>query len=229
MAAAPEAKPAERSGAGGLAVAVESDLPILPLLGPRVRIRPLRREDMEARQSWPPFDDPLGIVWDMPRCSWRENDRWFARLTDGRYHLAYGVEDLRGRLIGMISLREILWGDSARLGIAFASTHVGQGYGSESLRLFLDYFFRTLGFRRMLLDVAAANLRAVRCYDRLGFRRVRSYWRAAGQPVERALFDLPEYASLRPFFRWRWRRAETLYYDMLLERSRWEGSRKGPA
>jgi RimJ/RimL family protein N-acetyltransferase len=196
--------------------------PSLPLQGERLRVRPLERQDLDQRQSWPPFNDPLCIIWDMPRYGKRENDRWFTRLTDGRYHLAYGVVNNNDLLVGMISLRDISWGYSARLGIAFRSTHVGKGYGTESLHLFLPYFFRTLDFRRMVLDVAAANLRAVRCYRKLGFRRVRSYWRVLTGTLERGLLDEPEYAPLRSLFRWRWRRAETLYYDMDLSREVWE-------
>lgn len=199
--------------------------PALPMSGPRVLIRPLQRRDLDRRQSWPPFDDPLKIIWDMPRCSRRENDRWFSRLTDGRRYLTYGVEDDAGRLIGMLSLRDIAWGHSARLGIAFRSTHVGQGYGTETLRLFLPYFFRTLEFRRMVLDVAAANVRAVRCYRKLGFRQVRSYWRPLGSSPAPGVLEQPQYASLQSFFRRRWRRTEVLSYDMELSRADWEATR----
>jgi len=194
----------------------------LPLEGERVRVRALERRDLDERQAWTPFNDPLGLIWDMPRCSPEENDRWFARLTDGRSHLAYGVTDRAGRLIGMLSLRDISWGDSARLGIAFCPEFVNQRYGSETLRLFFPYYFYVLGFRRMVLDVAAANVRAVRCYLRVGFRQTAAYWRPVDVPVDLRQLDHPEYEPLRPFFRRRWGRVETLYYDMELTRSGWE-------
>lgn len=196
--------------------------PALPLEGERVRIRALEREDLDRRQAWKPFNDPLHLIWDMPPCSAPENDCWFATMTDGKRRLAYGVEDRFGKLIGMLSLREISWGHSARLGIAFAPTHVGRGYGTESLRLFLPYAFLTLGLERIVLDVAAANVRAVRCYRKVGFRRVGTFWQQVDGYVDPGLFDSPEYASLRPLFRWSWGRTETLYYDMELRRADWE-------
>ena len=68
----------------------------------------------------------------------------------------------------------ILRRESSRLGIGFGEQYVSQGYGSEALLLFLRYYFRRLGFERMVLDVAAINLRALRLYERCGFERVGS-------------------------------------------------------
>jgi len=195
--------------------------PTLPLESSRLRIRPLRRQDLDERQRWTPFNDPLHLIWDMPACSQRENDNWFNLMTDRRRRLTYGVEDLNGRLVGMISLRDISWGRSARLGIALSSDHVGQGYGTECLQLLLPYFFLSLKFRKMVLDVAAANLRAVRCYRRLGFQRTGSHWHAVDGPLDPQLFESPVHAALRRFFRWRWGRAEALYYDMELRQEEW--------
>lgn len=196
--------------------------PSLPIRTAQLCIRPLKRQDMDARQCWPPFNDPLQLIWDMPRFSRQENDRWFARLNDRRHYLAYAVDDLDGLLIGMLSLRDISWDSSARLGIAFRSTHVGKGYGTEAMAQFLPYFFHTLGFQRMVLDVAAANLRAVRCYHKLGFHKVRSFWRSLDGPLDFELLDRPEYAQFHPFFRQRWGRVETLYCDMELSRRDWD-------
>lgn len=218
-------RPAARQSPSAPRAAVAEQGPSLPLQGARVLIRALKRQDLDERQAWPPYSDPLYLVWDMPPCSREENDRWFARMTDGRYRLAYGVEDEAGRLAGMLSLREITWDDSARLGIAFSPDHVDREYGTESLRLFLPYFFLTLGFRVMVLDVAAGNVRAVRCYQKVGFRQVGSYWQAVEGPMDLRVLDRPEYAPIRSFFRWRWGRAEALHSDMELRRKEWEKSR----
>ncbi len=199
--------------------------PSLPLVGPRVRIRPLERLDLDRRQQWPPFNDPLYLIWDMPPCSKRENDGWFAQLTDGRHRLAYGLVDQQDSLIGMLSLREISWNRSARLGIALSSRHVSQGYGTEVLRLFFPYFFLTLGFRKMVLDVGAANVRAVKCYLRLGFHQTGSHWQLLDGPLDPELLERPEYAPLRPSFRWFFGQPETLYLDMELTREEWEENR----
>ena len=196
--------------------------PTLPLRGAGLAIRRLERGDLDRRQNWPPFNDPLHLIWDMPRCSDRENDGWYAQISDGRHRLAYAVDDEAGQLIGMLSLREIYWARVSRLGISFSSQHVGEGRGTAALRLFLPYYFYTLGFFQLVLDVAAANPRAVRCYEKIGFRRSGSRWQGADGPIDPGLFEKPEYAPLRGFFRWYWGRTETLYVDMELQRGEWE-------
>jgi len=45
-----------------------------------------------------------------------------------------------------------------------------KGYGTEALKLLVDYGFRWLGLRNIALDVNAENARGIRCYEKVGFR-----------------------------------------------------------
>ena len=56
--------------------------------------------------------------------------------------------------------------------------HRGKGLGSGLLRHAL-LGFREIGLRRAFLEVTAQNSGAVRLYQRLGFRRVRTVYKAA--------------------------------------------------
>ena len=47
----------------------------------------------------------------------------------------------------------------------------GQGYGSEAMRLMVDYGFRILGLHRIELGVYAFNPRAIHVYEKIGFKR----------------------------------------------------------
>jgi len=73
-------------------------------------------------------------------------------------------------LIGQCSL----WGLSpsghyATLGIVFGRAFWNQGYGSEALKLILNYAFNELNLNRVQLTVNANNPRAVRAYQKAGF------------------------------------------------------------
>lgn len=58
----------------------------------------------------------------------------------------------------------------------------GRGLGSEAIRAVVDHLFRERGHHRITIDPAAYNQRAIRAYERVGFRpigRMRRYERGA--------------------------------------------------
>ena len=48
----------------------------------------------------------------------------------------------------------------------------GRGYGTEALSLLIDYGFRKLNFNNVMLLVLSFNERAVRLYEKLGFKKI---------------------------------------------------------
>jgi RimJ/RimL family protein N-acetyltransferase len=191
------------------------------LRGPRVTIRPLRQRDLDDMSAWPPFQDPLYKLFDWPQRTPDENSFWFCGLMADRARIYYAVENEYHDLIGRISLREIDGHRSARLGIGFGREFVDQGYGSESLRVFLEHYFTDLGFEQIVLDVAAINKRAIRCYERCGFKYVGSHYVYAGTDEDIAFLSEEPYQHLKRFFRKRGYRSWMLSYDMLLEKKDW--------
>jgi RimJ/RimL family protein N-acetyltransferase len=167
----------------------------------RTLIRPWQRHDEDVANEWPPYHDPFESLWNLPR-QWTTDDYWFIGFESNSTRRTWAVEDHPGRLVGRISLREVVERKGrARLGITFGAPFVGKGLGTEALRIFLDYYFTDLGFQVMVLDVAALNLRAVRCYERLGFRYLGSDWRSVGMFFDARILDDPRYAPMRRFFR----------------------------
>jgi len=61
----------------------------------------------------------------------------------------------------------------ALLGIIIGDkSYWGRGYGEEAVRLILDYGFNVLNLNSVELGVYAFNRRAIRCYEKVGFRRI---------------------------------------------------------
>jgi RimJ/RimL family protein N-acetyltransferase len=171
--------------------------------------------------EWETFEDPLYRLFDWPRRGSVENGIWYADLVRDRRRVYYAVESETRALIGRISLREIHGRVSSRLGIGFGTAYVGQGYGTESLSLFLGYYFGRLGFQRMVLDVAAINERAVRCYERCGFQHASSSYQPLPWNADTYFLDEESYQHLRRYIRHDGWRNLTLTYDMVLERQDW--------
>ncbi len=193
------------------------------LHGPRVALRPWLRSDTLMQELWPRYTEPFHSLWNIPRAP-GPDDANGPGWSSQRY--AWAIEDAQRRLIGRLSLREVDEGGlSARLGISLAQPYVGQGLGTEALQVFLDYYFGALGFERLRLDVAAVNRRAVRCYERLGFRYLESEWRNAGSDPSLRLLDDPRYSAMARHFRRS--RFENLveFYEMELTRAEWQAHR----
>ena len=100
--------------------------------------------------------------------------RWLPAVTDptdpGR--LTFAVE-LRssGRLVGLTNLIRIdRASGTAYFGVVIGEKDCwGRGVGGETLRLMLERA-AALGLRKVLLEVAADNPRAIELYRRIGFQ-----------------------------------------------------------
>ena len=84
-----------------------------------------------------------------------------------------GVE-VGGVLIGIVQYAEETDPEyrHASIDIALDPAWHGQGMGSDAIRTMARYLFEFLGHHRVTIDPAAGNERAIRSYERVGFRRV---------------------------------------------------------
>jgi aminoglycoside 6'-N-acetyltransferase len=89
-----------------------------------------------------------------------------------------------GAVIGYIqySEEESLQYHFAGIDIALHDDWSGRGLGSDAVRTLACYLIDERGHHRLTIDPALSNARAIRCYERVGFRRVgvlRDYERGA--------------------------------------------------
>ena len=182
----------------------------------------MKQGDVEAMAQWRPMADPLYQPFDMPQHSVAENVRWFNWRNNDPFRRLYTIENERHEVIGSLTLREIDGRRSARLGITLGADYVSQGYGTEALQVFLDYYFEKLGFEQIVLDVAGTNLRAQRCYRALGFRQIGQHYRRADHKSYYQIAHEPRYQHLQAVFRSAGDDLEVLFYDMALTHDEWQ-------
>jgi RimJ/RimL family protein N-acetyltransferase len=145
----------------------------------RVTLRRFSRSDLDRRCEWPRYTDPVFAHLNLCLFTPRQRDQWFEREWRERSPYWFAVDDETGQLIGSITLRDVSrWQRSTRLGIHIHPGRLDMGYGTECMRLFLGYYFDMLGYRLLKLDVAAYNTRAIRCYEKVGFRLMFEFWRS---------------------------------------------------
>jgi RimJ/RimL family protein N-acetyltransferase len=185
--------------------------------GPRTRVRPFTRADVDAWQAWPDYAEQLLVGTSPRRMSPDQRSRWFDDITQRQRQIPFAVDAVDADMIGRIFLRHVRYDEgSAVLGIDMHPAFVGNGYGTECLGAFLHHYFGEMGFERMMLSVAAHNVRARRCYESLGFVSVGSHWDSHIGPDVTAQ---AEFASVRHLFRRGPLGLESLFYDMRLEKS----------
>jgi len=90
------------------------------------------------------------------------------------------------RLIGDIGLHVVNWGGrDAFVGIAIGERELwGKGYGTDAMRTILRYGFTEINLRRVSLTVFEYNPRAIRSYEKAGFRhegRLRQFLNREGR------------------------------------------------
>jgi len=145
------------------------------MIGRRVMLREYRQDDFTAIRKWVNDRETTqylsGIFW-FPQTETDTND-FLARVMRGSPNGAFFViADIKDQqYIGQLDIFEINW--KLRMGtvgmVIGTDEHRGKGYGTEALKLLVEYAFRVLGLERLQLDVYAENIGAVRCYEKAGF------------------------------------------------------------
>lgn len=138
-------------------------------------LRPMGEEDGEAYWNAgfgvdPEVDRLTGSRSDFTREEVLAHVRRCLEGDDRADFLIIGPE---GDVLGESVVNEIDW--EARCGnfriALFRSDRCGKGLGSWAVRTTRDFAFETLGLHRLELDVFSFNPRAIRAYEKAGFRR----------------------------------------------------------
>src|SRR5438552_7298000 len=143
------------------------------LEGERVILRAMTSADLtrvaEIRTS------PEVARWFPPR----DSDYLTAKLA--RDDLTCWVVESAGEVIGFAQAYEDTNAEFRHAGIDLFldPQHHRRGLGQDVVRAVARHLFEERGHHRLVIDPAAANARALRCYEAVGFRRaglLRSYW-----------------------------------------------------
>ncbi len=141
------------------------------LQGRLVRLRPLKREDLTMVGVWDQDEEVTRFSGHKFATETPEN--WLRRYIRSNRTRALAIETLEGRLIGDLELEEINW----RAGTAELRVTLGdksswnRGFGTDAVEQALHLAFIGLSLNLVYLRVYVTNPRAVRCYEKCGFRR----------------------------------------------------------
>lgn len=141
-----------------------------------VAVRPMCRDDVDALAAWGTHDDPLFRHYNVPLLSRRDADELWTYLA--------GVPKQRRPFAGLVGERVVASlivrnmdpeSASGEIGISLDPAHIGYGLGRRILEAFVAVL-ATEGFRRLQLEVAGYNGRAIAAYRAAGFAVLDEYW-----------------------------------------------------
>ncbi len=138
-------------------------------------LRSIRAEDAEAY-----WEQGFGVDSEVDRLTGSRSDftreevlAYFRNCLEAEDRADFLIIGPDGRILGESVVNEIDWKTRCgnfRIAI-FRSDNCGKGIGSWAVRMTRDFAFEALRLHRLELDVFSFNPRAVRAYEKAGFRR----------------------------------------------------------
>ncbi|MBI2914932.1 MAG: GNAT family N-acetyltransferase [Firmicutes bacterium] len=141
--------------------------------GERVRLCPVEPADFDKLVQW--ANDPEVNRFthgDYPATN-EECLAWHRRVRENRQKQYHGITLKDGTLIGDVELDHIAW----RSGDAELRIRIGErdywdrGYGTDAVMCLLRHAFLKMNLARVYLRVYSWNGRAIRCYEKCGFKK----------------------------------------------------------
>ncbi len=153
-----------------------SEQPIINIVGERVALGPLSRDLLPTYLRWINDFSTLRTLMVPPRPMTMEAElAWYERASAIGGNPVFTIYELDGlRPIGNTDLRDIDYRNrSAAFGIMIGEPDArGKGYGTETVRLMLDYAFTALGLHSVMLTVYEFNHAGRRTYQKAGFKEI---------------------------------------------------------
>ena len=147
------------------AASTEDRLPTLH--GASCVLRPTRPDDAE-RLSAILSEDEVARWWGE-----MDANRVRAELIDSEESNVFAVE-VDGQLVGSVSYYEEPAPDyrHASVDVFLTTDWHGKGIGTDAVRTMVRHLIHDRGHHRISIDPAADNVKAIRAYERVGFKRV---------------------------------------------------------
>ena len=154
----------------------DASTPIVNIEGELVSLGPIRREHIPLYLRWINDFGTTRYLDIRPRPMTLEQEiAWFEQASVNRAQPMFTIyERVTGRPIGNCGLHEVDYSNRRTdVGIMIGELDArGRGFGTEAMRLLLDFAFTVLGMHSVMLLVYEYNYPARRSYEKAGFREI---------------------------------------------------------
>ena len=142
------------------------------LVGDRIYLSPRNSEDVEKFTEWLNDFETTDYTGRSAILTTLEGERKYLEENSNPEATFVIVTLEDNKMIGTVSLEDINWiNRTATLGIFIGDKEFrSKGYGTEAIRLILEYGFKYMNLYNIKLDLMEFNERALKCYEKCGFK-----------------------------------------------------------
>ena len=144
------------------------------LMGERVYLRPVEKDDLKWIRKWANDSEIRRLTGEVNPMTQAGAEEYFEKLNrdpDRVWFMIVLKEN--GKPIGETGLLRMFYAwRTTDLSIILGEKDTwSHGYGTEAIKLMLDYAFGYLNFHRIAIGVVGFNESALRFYEKVGFKR----------------------------------------------------------
>ena len=141
------------------------------IVGDRINLRPMRKEDMELRVKW--FNDPEvnRTLFLDEELNLQKTLRWFERAAADDSRRDFVIETTDAKPVGFMGLVGInnRHGIAECYGIVGEKQYWGKGIGTEAHSLLIQWAFDSLGLNKIWAAINMENSAILKVTEKLGF------------------------------------------------------------
>lgn len=144
------------------------------LCSDNIQLKEIYQKDLPVIFEW--INDRETVLYNAPYkpISEIQHRTWFENIQNRNDSYIFGIYEIKiNKIIGTCQLHSINWiHRNAELQIRLGNKEArGKGYGSEAVRLLLDFAFKDLNLYRVYLHVFQTNTTAIHVYEKIGFKK----------------------------------------------------------
>lgn len=143
--------------------------------GNLVRLRAYEKNDLEIARKF--VNDPEVKKYLIPGIPFPlrvdDEEKWYNSLNPfGKGEYSFAIERIEdGKYIGGCGINKVDWKNSvAEVGIFLGKPYWNKGYGTDAMRVLVNFIFSEMNINKVKLEVFSFNERAIRSYEKVGFK-----------------------------------------------------------
>lgn len=142
------------------------------IVGDRIYLSPRNAEDYEIFAEW--LNDPqvADYIGRSGKIMSNQEEKEFLEQNNNPEAVFSIIDINNDKIVGSVGIEQIdHLNRCGTLGVFIGDKdYRDKGYGTEAIKLILEYGFKYLNLKNINLDLVSANARAYRCYQKCGFK-----------------------------------------------------------